>query len=190
MPTIKEVAKQAGVSIATVSYVLNNRSEMVSEGTRQHVLSIAQMMGYKANSTARNLQSSRTGLLGYAWHADPTDSPNLVMEQFTYLLAQAAEHANYHLLTFTLPTDDPIRVYTEFIQSGRVDGFILAGTTYDDPRIAYLIEQPVPFVSFGRANPAWHRRPSRNAPRHRTPIRARASTHRLFRLAQNIVERQ
>ena len=94
-------------------------------------------------------------LIGYAWHTHPSDHPHSVMDQFIYHLAQAAESRHYHLLTFTHPYDDPLGVYAELIQSGRVDGFALAETTYNDPRIAFLIEQKFPFVSFGRANPGW-----------------------------------
>ena len=155
MPTIKDVAKEAGVSIATVSYVLNNRNDMVSEKTRVHVMETARKLGYRANIVARNLQSSRTSLLGYAWHTNPADHPNLVMDQFIYHLAQAAEAHQYHLLTFTHPHKDPIAVYDELIRSGRVDGFVLAETVTDDPRVKFLLEQDFPFVSFGRANPEW-----------------------------------
>ncbi|HRL13956.1 MAG TPA: LacI family DNA-binding transcriptional regulator [Aggregatilineales bacterium] len=155
MPTIKDVAKTAGVSIATVSYVLNNRNDMVGEQTRQHVLEVARQLGYTPNIIARNLQASRTSLLGYAWHINPGDQPNLVMDQFIYHLAHAAEGQHYHLLTFTHPNEGPIGVYEELIQTGRVDGFVLSGTQYDDPRIKYLMRQKFPFVSFGRSNPDW-----------------------------------
>lgn len=155
MPTIKDVAKEAGVSIATVSYVMNKRYELVSEKTRDHVLDTAIRMGYRANTIARNLQSQRTNLLAYAWHSNPADQPNMVMDQFTYQLAHAAEKQNYHLLTFTHPNNDPIAVYQDLIHSGRVDGFMLAGTIYNDPRIEFLMEKKFPFVSFGRANPEW-----------------------------------
>jgi DNA-binding LacI/PurR family transcriptional regulator len=155
MPTIKDVAKAAGVSIATVSYVLNNRDDMVSEPTRQQVLEVAQRLGYRANITARNLQSSRASLIGYAWHTHPGDQSNMVMNEFIYHLAQAAESVGYHLVTFTHPSDDPITVYDEIMRSGRVDGFVLAETHYDDPRIQFLLRHNIPFVSFGRANHDW-----------------------------------
>ncbi|MBC8098623.1 MAG: LacI family DNA-binding transcriptional regulator [Armatimonadetes bacterium] len=155
MPTIKDVAKAANVSIATVSYVLNNRTEMVGEKTRLHVLATAQHLGYRPNIVARNLQSSRTRLVGYAWHRNPVALPTSVMDQFIYHLAQAAEAQHYHLLTFTYPDGDPLAVYEELMRSGRVDGFIVAETEQDDPRIAYLLKQCFPFVSFGRANPDW-----------------------------------
>ncbi|GAB4528226.1 MAG: LacI family DNA-binding transcriptional regulator [Anaerolineae bacterium] len=155
MPTIKDVAREAGVSIATVSYVLNNRTDMVGEQTRLQVLETARRLGYRPNIIAQNLRASRTSLIGYAWHVNPSDKPNLVMDQFIYYLAQAAEAANYHLLTFTHSNDDPISVYEELIRSGRVDGFILAETRLDDVRIRYLTEKKFPFVSFGRANADW-----------------------------------
>ncbi|MGB7340702.1 MAG: LacI family DNA-binding transcriptional regulator, partial [Phototrophicaceae bacterium] len=155
MTTIKDVAKEAGVSIATVSYVMNKRYELISEKTRDHVLETAIRMGYRANTIARNLQSQRTNLLAYAWHSNPADQPNMVMDQFIYQLAHAAEKCNYHLLTFTHPNNDPIKVYEDLIHSGRADGFMLAGTTHNDPRIEFLMKKNFPFVSFGRANPDW-----------------------------------
>lgn len=155
MPTIKDVAKEAGVSIATVSYVLNNRKDMVSDKTRAHVLETAKKLGYRPNIIARNLQSSRTKLIGYAWHVNPLDQPTSVMDQFIYTLAQAVEALGYHLLTFTYKSEDPVALYEDLIRSGRVDGFVVADTVTNDPRVRYLIEQDFPFVAFGRANEAW-----------------------------------
>src|SRR5687768_4073846 len=133
MPTIKDVAKAAGVSIATVSYVLNDRKDMVSDKTRLHVLEIAKRLGYRPNIIARNLQSSRTKLVGYAWHINPLDQPTSVMDQFIYTLAQTVEEMGYHLLTFTNKREDPVAVYDDLIRSGRVDGFVVADTVTDDP---------------------------------------------------------
>ncbi len=155
MPTIKDVAREAGVSIATVSYVLNNKSHFVSARTREQVLEAIQRVGYTPNMTARNLKSSQTRLIGYAWHREPGDQVNAVLDRFIYFLAQAAETAGYHLLTFTHPVGQPLPVYDELIRSGRVDGFVLAGTVQNDERIRFLLEEEFPFVSFGRSNPQW-----------------------------------
>lgn len=155
MPTIKDVAKEAGVSIATVSYVLNNKLDMVGEDTRQHVLSTAHKLGYRPNITARNLQANRTGLIGHAWHTAPGDSPNWVMSEFMYSLARAVEAAGYHMLTFTHADNNRIAVYDELIRSGRTDGFVLSETQQDDHRVAFLLENNVPFVTFGRTNNDW-----------------------------------
>lgn len=153
MPNIKDVAKAAGVSIATVSYVLNNKSAFYSEKTRQQVLDAVARVGYTPNVTARNLQASQTRLIGYAYHRVPTGEVNSVLDQFTYYLAQEAEAAGYHILVFTYPPEDPVPVYDELIRKGQVDAFAVSSTTGDDPRIAYLMERDFPFVSFGRTNP-------------------------------------
>ncbi len=160
MPTIKDVAREAGVSIATVSYVLNNKQAAVSAPTRRHVIEAAERIGYRPNVTARNLRSSQTRLIGYAWYDAPgNEAPsgrlNSVLEWFTFYLARAAEQAGYHLLTFTYPIGEPEPTYHELIRTGRVDAFVLAGTVADDARVQFLIEQGFPFVSFGRSNPEW-----------------------------------
>lgn len=155
MPTIKDVAREAGVSIATVSYVLNNKADTVSEDTRRLVWEAVERIGYTPNITARNLRASQSRLIGYAWHEVPRDQVNPVLDRFTYFLAQYAEAAGYHILTFTYPTHDPIPVYDELIRTRRVDGFVVSGTRLDDPRIGFLLERDVPFVSFGRSNPNW-----------------------------------
>jgi LacI family transcriptional regulator len=61
--TIRDVARLAGVSIATVSRVLNERSD-VSPATRQAVLEVVQQHGFQLNRGARALHSGRTGLIG------------------------------------------------------------------------------------------------------------------------------
>lgn len=50
---------------------------------------------------------------------------------------------------------DQTATYRDLVHSGRVDGFILTTTNYDDPRIHLLQALRFPFVAFGRANPEW-----------------------------------
>jgi DNA-binding LacI/PurR family transcriptional regulator len=156
MPTIKDVAREAGVSIATVSYVLNKKNAFVSEETRQQVLETIERIGYTPNVTARNLKASQTRLIGYAWHEVHDDQVNPVLDRFTYYLAQAVEAAGYHLLTFTHPSLEPEPVYNDLIRTQRVDAFVLSGTVRDDQRIRFLADTGFPFVSFGRSNPDWN----------------------------------
>jgi DNA-binding LacI/PurR family transcriptional regulator len=153
MATIKDVARDAGVSIATVSYVLNNKTDAVSAETRDRVLAAVKRLGYTRNITARNLRSSQSRLLGYAWIDTPDPRPNTILEHFAYHLAREAWACGYHLLTFTYPKDDPIPVYENLIRTGRVDAFIIASTEFDDPRIRYLLEERYPFAAFGRSAP-------------------------------------
>ncbi len=63
MSTIKDIAKKAGVSTATVSYVLNNNGQ-ISEETRSRILKIVSEMNYKRNIIAKSLRTSRTNTIG------------------------------------------------------------------------------------------------------------------------------
>src|SRR3954449_10031111 len=61
--TIREIADLSGVSIATVSRVLNGRDD-VSDETREAVRRVIREQGYTANRNARGLSAGRTGLVG------------------------------------------------------------------------------------------------------------------------------
>jgi len=155
MTTIKDVARAAGVSTAAVSYVLNNKSFGVSEETRKRILQAVEELGYTRNMTAQNLRASRTRLIGYALPYIDEPRTNTVLERFVFHLARDASAAGYHLLSFTYPAGNPLPAYDDLIGTSRVDAFVLADTTLDDPRIAHLRKIGFPFASFGRSNPDW-----------------------------------
>lgn len=153
MPTIRDVAREAGVSIATVSYVLNDTGA-VSEATRRRVLEAVQKLGYRPSVIARGLQARESRMIGYSWQPTPPDQFNPILEKFIHSMAEAAARHGYHVLTFP-ETDDEIAAYQEMVESGRVDGFILSNTNLNDPRIRHLLDIGFPFVAFGRSNPEW-----------------------------------
>lgn len=62
--TIRDIAKEAGVSIATVSYVLNNREDQnISEATRQKILQVVNLHQYRINFTAKCISSGKTNIV-------------------------------------------------------------------------------------------------------------------------------
>jgi DNA-binding LacI/PurR family transcriptional regulator len=155
MPTIKDVGREAGVSIATVSYVLNETGA-VSEGTRQRVLQAVEKLGYRPSVIAKGLQAQESRMFGYSWRPAPPDQFNPILEKFIHGMAEAAARHGYHVLTW--PSTEPsseVAPYREMVESGRVDGFVLSNTNLDDRRIRYLLDAEFPFVAFGRANSEW-----------------------------------
>src|SRR5690606_9094225 len=62
--TLKDVAKSAGVSLASASYAINKTGSL-SEDTRVHVLKVAEELGYRQNLAARAARTGRTGAIGF-----------------------------------------------------------------------------------------------------------------------------
>lgn len=150
--TIRDVAAYAGVSVTTVSYVINN-NPLTKPATRQLVRNAIRELGYHPNTTARNLKTNETRMIGYAWHvAEDPIRRNPLLDLFLYELAQCAEGYGYHILTFTQPTRSGVKSYDDLINTNRVDGFVISDVTYGDMRVQHLLERQVPFAAYGKAN--------------------------------------
>ncbi|MGW0596483.1 LacI family DNA-binding transcriptional regulator [Streptomyces sp. NPDC002776] len=146
MPTMADVARDAGVSVATVSHVLNDTRPVLPH-TRQAVLDAIDRLGYTPNSLARSLVTARTRSIGLAVSA-------ISNPYFTEILqgveAGALEHG-YSLLIAD-PHDDPGHEckVVHLLHERRVDGMIVAPSA--DPRelLAYLRRHDVPTVFLDR----------------------------------------
>jgi DNA-binding LacI/PurR family transcriptional regulator len=153
--TIKDVAERAGVSYQTVSKVLNKQAQVSAE-TEARIRQAVRVLGYHPDYRARNLRTQRSRMLGYSWAPFPPDQGNPIHEKFLQSMMDAAERAGYQVLPFPYrQPSEHIAAYHELIKTGRVDGFVLSSVEFDDPRLAFLLEQQFPFVAFGRSNPNW-----------------------------------
>lgn len=155
MATIKDVAREAGVSIATVSYVMNDTGSVKPE-TRRRVLQAARRLNYRPSVTARSLQAGHTHLIGYSWRPLPAEQQSPILNRFIHALGRFAYEVGYHLLAFPVPSvDREIEVYEDLVEGGRVDGLVLSATNVDDQRVEYLQQRDLPFVAFGRSGGTW-----------------------------------
>ncbi|MGF7045998.1 uncharacterized protein (UPF0147 family) [Paenibacillus sp. DS2015] len=107
---MKDIAQRANVSIATVSYVLNNvDNQSIPETTRYKILQLTKELNYIPNLTARSLAKKKTGLIGILINK----SPNMpYWKRGTYLsfvedLEQLLTSAGYHTLLFSLDSTHP-----------------------------------------------------------------------------------
>lgn len=120
MTTIKDVARAAGVSVATVSRVYNG-SALVKEATRLRVGDVAASLGYSPHGAARSLITSRTNTIGVLL-------PDLYGEFFSEVIRgidQAAQGRGYHLLVSSSHHDRPALEAALRSMRGRVDGLIV-----------------------------------------------------------------
>jgi DNA-binding LacI/PurR family transcriptional regulator len=121
--TIKEVASVAGVSIQTVSRVINERPD-VSPGTRQRVQTVIKEMGYQPSALARSLIRQRSQTLGVVIAGLSYIGPSRVLSG----IAAAAEEAGYSLLLKELPSfaENDIEPIFQALLSRHVEGIIWA----------------------------------------------------------------
>src|SRR6266702_1889928 len=120
MVTIKDVAREAGVSVATVSRVHNN-SRLVTDATRRRVRAVAQRLRYSPNAAARSLSTSRTSSIGVLL-------PDLYGEFYSELIRgidQTAQRHGYHLLVASSHNEKGAIAAALQSMRGRVDGLIV-----------------------------------------------------------------
>ena len=97
--TIKYVAREAGVSVATVSYVINNRTDKrISEKTRKKVLQVINLLDYTPNQSAKALATNRNQMI--ALYLSTEDSPlkNAEQSYFLHFLVSYFHEKNYDLI--------------------------------------------------------------------------------------------
>lgn len=130
--TVRDVAKAAEVSVATVSYIMNNRTDMrISDATRRKVLQIANLLNYKPSSVAKSLATGRNKIIGvsYRIQAD-TPSRNLEIMDFVNLLIERFNRLSYDVLYM------PIRASEDHIPTnGNVDGIIAIDLSFHEFRL-------------------------------------------------------
>lgn len=126
-PTIKDIARKAGVSIATVSFVINN-TKPISEETRSRVIDTIEEMNYHPSKSARSLATGSTGNIGFIL----TDDHFLRTEPFYTRIFlgtefEARAEGYYILLTSINPKFSETDPLPRFILNKNVDGLIIAG---------------------------------------------------------------
>ena len=98
--TVRDVAREAGVSTATVSYIMNDRQDQkISPETRKKVLQIANLLNYRPSHAAKSLATGRNNIIGIAYSLNPqTPSRNLEITHFANLLIERLNRMNYDVL--------------------------------------------------------------------------------------------
>nr|WP_315247326.1 LacI family DNA-binding transcriptional regulator [uncultured Albidiferax sp.] len=155
-PTSSEVARRAGVSRTTVSFVLNNvRDQGISEATREKVLAAARDIGYEPNAAARTLAGGSTSTVALVI---PKASHLYVDVFLAHLVASINEECHrYGLKMLIESSDDEGRepgAFVDLVRSRRIDGLIvvnpsLAGRQY----LSSIADAGIPLVVFGTGMP-------------------------------------
>jgi len=161
LPTTHDVARLAGVSRATVSFVLNDRAEgRVAEETRKRVLTAAETLGYRPNRLATALSTGRTYTIGIfsslkdarnvaetPGHFDPADFPGHYAKTVFLAVTLAAARTGLNTTLF-LETPD-IELRPEDVADGRVDGVVVFGMYNHHDWVRRVATLGIPCVEIG-----------------------------------------
>ena len=143
MPTIKDVALKAGVSVTTVSRVLNNRGYL-SEELKEKVYGAMEALHYRPNELARSLSRSRSNIIGLI-------IPHVSHPFFGELAGHIEDHAyrkGYKLLLCNSQLDKSKEMdYIDMLRSSRVDGIIMGSHTLEVEAYNHI---HLPVVTFDR----------------------------------------
>ena len=136
--TIRDVAKEAGVSVATVSYIMNDRKDVkISAETRKKVLQIANLLDYTPSSAAKSLATGRNNIIGVSYRLGSSPSRNLEITDFINLLIERLNRMHYDILFLPInPEQDTLAIRRN------IDGIIavdLSGEEFKRFSDSYLV---------------------------------------------------
>jgi len=143
-PTIKEIAREANVSVAAVSVALEGKNtSRVSQETRRRILEIARRLNYQPNLIARSLVTKKSYTLGLVI----TTLFNPFYAELAQDIIDRSEEMGYHV--FTCSVRGELKGEQEAVDgliSRGVDGLIICSALRQDPVIKNLMSHNVPFV--------------------------------------------
>lgn len=145
--TLKEVAKQAGVSTATVSYVING-SRSVSDESRRKVEAAIHELSYYPNQLARNLKNGKRNTIGFVVPDIANIYFSAIIEEVETVLATKGINL---IIANTKETPQNEINQIRSLSSGLVDGLIIASTISDYSTITDIIPARFPIIMVDRS---------------------------------------
>ena len=152
---IRELARLSGVSVATVSRVLNDYSD-VSEKTRERVLAVARELDYTPSAAARSLVRQRSQVIGVILETGEghPDLQHPFFQEVLVGLKHGVGDGGYDLLLFATEVSGngsgnggAARSYLRRARHHGVDGVVVMGVDARDPEVHELARSPVPTVA-------------------------------------------
>src|SRR5699024_7793731 len=144
--TIYDVAKEANVSIATVSKVINNTGR-ISEKTRRKVKDVMIELNYRPNMLASALMGKQTKTIGLLI----PDLANPLFSELARSIEDRGQELDYNLVICNTDYDsEKENNYLALLKQKRVDGFILASGFEHLDKVEQLMEEDIPVVIVAR----------------------------------------
>ncbi len=151
-PTIKTIAQDTGLSIATVSKALNN-SPQVRPETRDLVMKSAARVGYELNLHGVQLRTGKTYQVAAVMTAPAPGQNEWEGVEYAQLLSGisfALDDTPYRVALHPVRNfEESLAAVRQIVTLRKADGIIISGTRADDPRVRVMQEADFPFVTYG-----------------------------------------
>ncbi|MGX9355507.1 LacI family DNA-binding transcriptional regulator [Roseobacteraceae bacterium S113] len=148
--TITDLAQALGMTKSTVSRAMNGYTD-IAESTRLRVHRMAEKMDYRPLSNAQAIKTGRARALGLVLQLSDHDAHRPFLAEFLAGVSEGASAQGHTLTVASADTDaDLIDRFRELRRDGKADGFILPRAMVNDPRVAFMQHEGIPFVLFGR----------------------------------------
>ncbi len=151
--TIADIAQLAGVSKSTVSRALND-SPLIGKETKERIRAIAKQHNFQINIPARRLSTKQSRTIAFVTHAYHKDSS--IADPFSLEIMGGITSGlyaeDYDLLVVHVDPQDSAWAH-QYLDTGRVDGFILMTSTRKQYHIRTLLEMGAPFIVWGEPTP-------------------------------------
>lgn len=146
--TSAAVARAAGVSRTTVSFVLNNKpGANISQETRDRVLEAARQLNYVPDASARNLATGRTKTIAFAVHKPSAHAfADIFLSSLLSGLVRRTKRAGFRITLQLTEEDHEISTLANLVRSGEVDGLVATGWSDETQFIAAGLSPQDPVV--------------------------------------------
>jgi len=149
--TSQDVARRAGVSRTTVSFVLNDAPGIqISAETRKRVLEVASELGYVPDAAAQALASGRSMTIGLLLaRRSRLIAADMYLLQMTETLLQQINSNGMRLLLEVAEDFENNESYLKLVRSNSIDGVLYSGPRLNDDALQFMVDQGVPTVLMG-----------------------------------------
>ncbi len=147
-PTLRTLASETGLAVATVSRALNNAPE-IAEATKRRVRDAADRLGYKPDRAAQRLKTGKTKVIAFV--LEPHEEMLAFGTRMIAGITSVLRDTDYHLVVIPqFRETEPIESIRQIVRNRNADGVIFCRTRPFDERVKYLLQEQFPFVTHGR----------------------------------------
>lgn len=145
--TMKDVADSAGVSLTTVSFIMNEKMHTtIPEETRVRVMQAVHDLGYVRNAAGRRLASGKSHTIGFVLPSPEHIRTDAFVPQFLFSFNEVCHQHHFNLLVHAVGNPTRPDAYVDLVTANEIDGLFIVNPRDDDQQINALLDSGFPII--------------------------------------------